>query len=202
MAGKLTDSLPFAHPKRAQLKEQFSPKATHGGRPSLKKRKVKRPYFAGTPLQLCLTSSRAKGPWALKHRKNRSKISSMVYGYAARNNIKVYRARIEGQEIHLLVKTPHRKALADFLRVLAGRVAVVVTQAKKGQKRIGKFWSCLTWSRLVSWGADFFHTSTWIQFGKLELKSASVAPLTQSEEAALKPIQFEWLKEIQTLFKT
>ena len=79
----------------------------------------------------------------------------MIYTYAERFRVRVYRARVEGGEIQLLVKARDRKGLADFLRVLAGRVATTVSGAKKKVKRIGKFWNELCWSRLIRWGFEF-----------------------------------------------
>jgi hypothetical protein len=80
----------------------------------------------------------------------------MVYVYAARFKIRIYRAAVSGRQIHLLVKASDRKNLADFLRVLAGRVAILITGARKHQKRVGKFWRDLCWSKLINWGAEFF----------------------------------------------
>ena len=97
----------------------------------------------------------------------------MIYVYAERFKVRVYRAANKGEQLHLLVKAKNRKQLADFLRVLAGRVAVTVTGAKKGLKRIGKFWDYLTWSRLVNWGQDFFQVQQYVQFtDETDLKSS------------------------------
>lgn len=52
----------------------------------------------------------------------------------------VYRFANVGDHLHLLVKANDRKDLADYLRVLAGRIAVTVSGARKHVKRIGKFW--------------------------------------------------------------
>lgn len=105
----------------------------------------------------------------------------MIYVYAKRFKVHVYRATNVGNHLHLLVKAPARKALADYLRVLAGRVAVTVTGAQKGVKRVGKFWDCLCWSRLVGWGRDFFGVRDYLASsyqldptGLAKLKSADV----------------------------
>jgi REP element-mobilizing transposase RayT len=102
-----------------------------------------------------MQASRAKGAWSLLHRKNRGTVQSMIYVYAARFKVKVYRASIAGNQLHLLVKAKEKKHLSDFLRVLAGRIAVTVTGARKYVKRVGKFWDYLCWSRLIRWGVEF-----------------------------------------------
>ena len=159
---KLHDPLPVGSPQKKQAKEAFIPRTRHGGLERLRQRKVARPFFENTPLHLVLRSNRAKREWCLLHRKHKSKITSMVYVYAERFKVRVYSATNDGKHLHLLVKAKNRKQLADFLRVLAGRVAVTVTGAKRGVKRIGKFWDYLTWSRMVNWGPDFFQVRKFI----------------------------------------
>ncbi len=83
-------------------------------------------------------------------------MTSLIYTYAARFKIRIYRASVAGGRIELLAKAHERKNLADFLRVLAGRVAILITGARKNRKKTGKFWEDLCWSKLVNWGGEFF----------------------------------------------
>ena len=154
--------LPIGSKQRARLKDRLAPRTAHGGDLAQGKRKTPRPFNTVAPIHIVLKSKRAKGTWSLLHRKHRSKVTSMVYVYAKRFKIKVYRASNVGNHLHLLVKAKDRKNLADYLRVLAGRVAVTVTGAQKGIKRIGKFWDSLCWSRLVNWGRDFFQVRDYL----------------------------------------
>lgn len=113
-------------------------------------------------------------------RKHRSKVTSMVYVYAKRFKVHVYRATNVGNHLHLLVKAKDRKSLADYLRVLAGRVAVTITGARKGVKRIGKFWDHLCWSRLVNWGRDFFHVRDSLMKNFVEDVQGVISPRTMA----------------------
>ncbi|NDG85857.1 MAG: hypothetical protein EBX52_12590 [Proteobacteria bacterium] len=151
----LHESLPQGSRARSTLRENFHPRLVHGGPSSRGKRKTRRPFQEKAPLHLVLSSDRARGRWALSHRKNHARVQAMAYTFAARFKVKLHAVRVAGGRIHLLAKAADRKNLADFLRVLAGRVAVVVTGAKKGVKRIGKFWNELCWSKLLNWGRDF-----------------------------------------------
>jgi REP element-mobilizing transposase RayT len=153
----LPETLAVGSKARTRLNSQLNPKRTHGGVPSLHKRKTIRPFSPNAPVHLVLRSTRARGAWSLLHRRNRAKVNAMIYVYAKRFQVKVYRAENVGNQLHLLVKAQEKKQLADYLRVLAGRVAVVVSGAQKQVKRIGKFWDYLYWSRLVNWGQDFFN---------------------------------------------
>lgn len=100
----------------------------------------------------------------------------MIYVYAARFKVQVYRSSNLGSHIQLLVKSSDRKALADYLRVLAGRIAVTVSGAQKGVKRIGKFWDHLCWSRLVKWGREFYTVQRSVFANELELLGQNQLP--------------------------
>ena len=153
--GKLSESLPIGSKERSQIKSTVEGRIVHGGEDSVGKRKTTRPYSPKAPTHIVLKSNRARGKWSLRHRKNQAKITAMIYVYARRFKVQVFRAANTGNELQLLMKSSDRKALADYLRVLAGRIAVTVSGAQKGVKRIGKFWNHLCWSRLVKWGHEF-----------------------------------------------
>jgi hypothetical protein len=164
----LAQTLPVGSKARSKLTQSFSPRVTHGGLDSLKKRKTPRPFSPEAPLHLVLSSKRARGPWSLNHRKNKARVSSMIYVYAKRFKVKVYRSRNEGNELHLLVKAQEKKHLADYLRVLAGRIAVTTSGAQKYVKRIGKFWDSLYYSKLINWGPEFYQVSQSMKTGELD----------------------------------
>ena len=174
---KFTETLPIGSAERTKLRAILEPRLSHGGEPSIKKRKTARPFAPKAPVHLVLRSKRARGTWSLLHRRNKSKITSMIYVYAARFKVHVYRTANRGGHLHLIVKAEDRKNLADFLRVLAGRIAVTVTGAQKSGylngkfyagKKIGKFWDFLYWSRLVNWGQDFYNVRKYVIANELE----------------------------------
>ena len=174
---KFTETLPMGSAERTKLRAILEPRLSHGGEPSIHKRKTARPFAPKVPVHLVLRSKRARGIWSLLHRRHKSKITSMIYVYAERFKIHVYRAANVGNHLHLIVKADDRKNLADFLRVLAGRIAVTVTGAQKSGylngkfylgKKIGKFWDFLYWSRLVNWGRDFHQVRKYVLANELE----------------------------------
>ena len=158
-----SETLPVGSAARAKLRAQINPRLTHGGVPSLRKRKTERPFSPGAPVLLVLSSKRARGAWSLSHRKNRARVNAMIYVYAKRFKVRVYRATNVGHQIQLLVKATEKKNLADYLRVLAGRIAVVVSGAQKHVKRIGRFWDYLYWSKLIHFGAEFFQVRKFLE---------------------------------------
>lgn len=166
--GKLFETLEIGLKEKSKLRAQLEPRTAHGGRESLGKRKVSRPFTPKASMHIVLKSRRAKGLWSMKHRKNQASIAAMVYVYAARFKVRVYRFANVGDHLHLHVKSTDRKALADYLRVLAGRIAVTVSGARKGLKRIGRFWDHLCWSRLVKWGREFHEVQRYVMANELE----------------------------------
>ena len=172
---KLHDPLPLSSEKRGELRASFSPRLTHGGKEAKGRRKSARPFSPKAPTHIVLTSLRAQGLWSLKHRKNQAKIQSQIYVYAARFKVQIYRTKNLGTELHLLVKCDDRKRMADYLRVLAGRIAISVTGARKHIKKIGKFWDSLCWSRLVNFGADFYQTRLALIEGTTEVFESSLS---------------------------
>jgi REP element-mobilizing transposase RayT len=164
----LSDSLTLGSKERSRVKARFEPRIAHGGSESRGKRKTERPFSPKAPIHIVLKSKRAKGTWSLLHRKNASRITSMIYVYSARFKIHVYRSANVGNHLHLLIKAEDRKNLADYLRVLAGRIAVTVTGAQKHCKKIGKFWDHLCWSRLVKWGREFHYVQRYVFANELE----------------------------------
>ena len=114
------------------------------------------------------------------HRKNKARVTAMIYVYAERFKVKVYRAANVGNELHLLVKAKERKHLADFLRVLAGRIAVSVTGAQKLVKQVGKFWDYLYWSKLINWGRDFYQARKYLLESDLEKTSKNLRERIQN----------------------
>jgi hypothetical protein len=161
----LSDALPVGSPERSHLKQSLHPRVVHGGQGSLNKRKTARPFSPKAAVHVVIQSQQATGKLSLLHRKHAAQISKKIYGYADRYKIKVFRFSNTGTQIHLLVKAGERKQLADFLRVFCGRVACLVTGAKKGVYALDpgskpswhkrKFWDSLTWSKLIPWGSEF-----------------------------------------------
>ena len=159
----LKEALPPGTLERAHWNALLHPLLSHGGPGRRGKRKTKRPYFSNVPQVFVLNSKRARGAWDLVHRRNHSRITSQIYVYAKRFRVRIFRAAIHRGQIRLLVKAGDRKDLADFFRVLAGRVAIGVTGAKRGKHRIGRFWDELCFSRMLNWGSEFHRVHRWIR---------------------------------------
>src|SRR5690606_1064530 len=106
------------------------------------KRKLERPLDPKRPLHVTLKSTRARGPWSLLNPRHRYCIEDRLHATARKHKLKIYRFQNVGNHLHLLVKAPTRAAFQAFLREFAGRIAMLVTRARKGHP-VGRFWDAL-----------------------------------------------------------
>jgi hypothetical protein len=89
------------------------------------------------------------------------RVDKLVHETARKHGIRLYRYANVGNHLHLLVRTesaradPARRAFRAFIRELSGRVAALVTGARKTHPLERKFWDFLPYTRIVSWGVDF-----------------------------------------------
>lgn len=134
---------------------------SHGDEKSWGKRKVIRPMDPRKPLHLILKSSRAQGAWSLLSPHFKGQISFILYAQAQRWKIELLSYSNVGNHLHLLVRFSTRKSLQTFLRVVAGRIAMLITKARKGFS-VGRFWDKAVFSRVVQWGRDFEGISTYL----------------------------------------
>ena len=138
-----------------QLSFLPKPPIEHGGSLVEGKRKGVRPVDPKSTHHIVMRSSRARGEWSMLHPKHRKNVDECAQAIAKRHGIKLYRYVNVGNHLHLLVKTPSKKAFHAFLRDLAGTIAIVVTGARKCIPLEGRFWDQRVYSKIVSWGREF-----------------------------------------------
>jgi len=138
----------FSRAVRAELA-----RTEHGGVVGVGRRKLERPVSTRRPMHLVLSSDRAKGAWSL--RRHDRAVRETLRTVARRFGIRVYDFANVGSHLHLLVRARRRAQFQGFLRSFAGIVARRVTGARRGHPA-GAFFNGLAWSRIVSWGRDYF----------------------------------------------
>lgn len=145
-----------------------APDLFHGSDLRKGKRKIARPLDPKRGIHLVLKSSRACGADSFLQKRHQKRIQQVIEHTAKRYGIKIYQYANVGNHLHLLVRTPARGEFQNFLRVITGKIAIMVTQAKKGQKS-GKFWDHLAFTRVVNWGKDLKNLTQY--FVKNEIES-------------------------------
>jgi REP element-mobilizing transposase RayT len=74
---------------------------------------------------------------------------------ARRFDVRIYDFANVGSHLHLVLRARRREEFQGFLRSFAGVVARRITGAERGNHR-GRFFDGLAWSRVVSWGRDYW----------------------------------------------
>jgi REP element-mobilizing transposase RayT len=158
----------------------FKTTREHGGSLSVGKRRSRRSLSTKQPIHITLRSDIAYGTRSLL--KHKRLIEETCKKAANLFEIKIYKMAICGNHLHLLIRGKTREDLQNFFRVLSGHVAQQIlekvplsaTEANKTRfqrccrKNKRKFWSLLTYSRIISWGREFKVVSKYIVQNTLE----------------------------------
>lgn len=148
-----------------QFKSNY--RTEHGGDLGKGRRKLYRPFDPRRPLHLTLRSDRARGTWSLLDQKNERRVRHIVYRFARKNGVKIYKYANSGNHLHLLVQSKRHEDFKAFLKTITGLIARAVTGARKSHAT-GKFWGALAWSRVVNWGRDFRGVLDYILMNEME----------------------------------
>ena len=125
----------------------------HGGDVRRGLRKLDRPVSTRRPMHVVLASHRARGPWSL--RKHDRAVREGLRRMARRFDVRIYDFANVGSHLHLVLRARRREGFQGFLRSFAGLVARRIMGATRGRPR-GRFFDGLAWSRVVSWGRDYW----------------------------------------------
>jgi REP element-mobilizing transposase RayT len=138
----------FDRPVRIELA-----RTQHGGDVRRGQRKLERPVSTRRPMHVVLKSHRAAGPWSL--RRHDRTVREVLRRMARRFEIRIYDFANVGSHLHLVLRARSREAFQGFLRSFAGIVARRVMGAERG-RRTGRFFDGLAWTRVISWGRDYW----------------------------------------------
>jgi REP element-mobilizing transposase RayT len=142
----------------------------HGGDVRRGRRKLERPVSTRRPMHLVLTSDRARGAWSL--RKHDRAVREVLRRMAHRFDVRIYDFANVGSHLHLVLRARRRDAFQAFLRSFAGVVARRVTGARRARPS-GPFFSGLAWSRVVSWGRDYWGLRHYVFRNRIEGEEGS-----------------------------
>jgi len=106
------------------------------------RRKSRRPLSTKKPIHLVFRAD-IKGHQSLK--KSRQWINTTIKIYSERFDIKVYQQGLEWNHFHLVVKTARRECFQNFLRALAGVIAL----------KLKLSWAYRPFTRVLNWGRSF-----------------------------------------------
>ncbi len=84
---------------------------------------------------------------------------SEIHRLGERFDLRIYDEALSHDHVHLLLKIPHRREYAKFIRSLTGLLA----------RKFGKgFWMQLPYSRIAHWGRDYKNLQRYLEQNRLE----------------------------------
>ncbi|MBN1113937.1 MAG: transposase [Oligoflexia bacterium] len=134
--------------------------------------KTARPITTKSCMHITLRSSMARGAYSFLTREYVVKIRNTINRQAVLHNIRLYNFSICSNHVHLLVKLQYRDAYSKFIRAISGIIARIVLGAEKGKARVKellcRFWSGRPYSKIVTWGRQYFNTYYYVAENDLE----------------------------------
>jgi hypothetical protein len=118
-------------------------------------------------MHLVMRSTLAVGEWSLRRPENARIVDLLRAELTKRYGIKVYRFSNNGNHLHFLLRG-RRRAIQTFLRVFLGRLAALVTGARKALPLGRRFWDLPAWTRIVEWGKSFKVAASYVVKNLLE----------------------------------
>jgi REP element-mobilizing transposase RayT len=140
-------------------------RTSHGGDLRRGRRKLERPVSTRRPMHLVLTSRRARGAWSL--RKHDRVVRDVMRQMARRFEVRIYDFANVGSHLHLVLRARRREGFQGFLRSFAGILARRITGAARARPS-GPFFDGLAWSRVVSWGRDYWGLRNYVFRNQVE----------------------------------
>ncbi len=138
----------------------------HGGETRIDKRKIIRPLTHTRPIHVVMRSSLARKELSLLN--FAKKIDRLLAEKARKFGITIYEKANSGNHLHLLIRGKKRADIQQFFRAITGRIARIVTGARKG-KPFGKFWDHLIYTRILnSWRREFHGVKGYVVRNTLE----------------------------------
>lgn len=132
---------------------KLSRELRHGGCIGKGRRKGARPLERRKLIHLVMRSKKARGKYSLKGLQREQQIHSLVYQQATRYGVRIASFANVGNHLHILLRFQSRHLFQNWLKLITGKIARLVTQARKGQA-FGRFWDGLAFTRLIKSRTD------------------------------------------------
>jgi REP element-mobilizing transposase RayT len=152
-----------------------SGRRVHGGEHAIGKRKTARPFSSQKPIHVVMRATEAKGPMALWTSKNAKNVAAIVKRRAKASDLRIYQFSNNGNHLHILLRSKHKRDFQNFLKTVAGQIAQMITKARRGAPK-GKFWDALTFTRVGDWQRAYENLKDYVLQNLYE--AAGVIPYT------------------------
>ena len=162
----------------------------YGGGKSKGKRKTVRPFDPKHAIHATFRASKAKGAWSMLNRRHKGYVYGEADRIARESHVKLHRFVNVGNHVHVVLKARSRRDFQRFLRVFGGRIAMLVTGARKGKpigKKVGaakagpllletreRFWDFSVYTKIVSFGRQWSLLSKYMEKNLWEAEGPGV----------------------------
>jgi putative transposase len=130
----------------------------------------RRPLSTRRPLHVVFKLNRQAHQRGLRHPATYTLVRSAIQQYARRFFVKIEHVSIQGDHIHLLIRTSKRSLFHYFFRVLAGQIAQRVTGTSSTPRKGPKFWKYRPFSRVIEGWKAFLRARDYIQLNEKEAR--------------------------------
>jgi REP element-mobilizing transposase RayT len=127
-----------------------------------------RPIATKQSMHLILKSAHAKGDWSFLRPRNKVIVAQAIKKYAEAFGVKIYSSANVGNHLHFHAKFHTHRSYKDFVRAIAGAIALKVTRSSKIKTLRERFWTQTPYTRFVFGVTDFLRIKDYIKVNQLE----------------------------------
>ena len=160
-------------PKQGELFGGFP--LEYGGEKSVGRRKTMRPFDRKRAMHATFRATKAVGAWSMHNRRHKGFVYGLAERIALESNVRLYRVVNVGNHIHVVLKARSRRDFQRFLRVFGGRIAMLVTGARKGKpvsKKGERFWDLPVHTKIISFGKQWDRLTKYMEKNLYEAEGA------------------------------
>ncbi len=163
------------------------PKNWFGGHSYKTNAKSKRPLSSKLPIHVVLRTNHKN---SMRKPKAFGAVDKILHKTAKKHGVKIYEYANVGNHLHLLLKIPHIKRWAAFIRELTGRISQELQQLK-GPEKGKKYWSKRPYTRIVQgWRKAYKTAKEYVMLNQWEA------------EGFINRKEVKRLKDLRALFDT
>jgi REP element-mobilizing transposase RayT len=142
------------------------PKVAFGGHSFKTNAKSKRPISSKLPIHLVMRTDGRK--FSMRKPRAFRIVDRIVDQTAEKYRVRIYEFANVGNHLHMVIKLPHLREWAKFIRELSGRIAQEM-QELRGPEKGEKFWIFKPFTRVVaSWGKAYRDCCDYVILNRLE----------------------------------
>jgi putative transposase len=155
-----------------QLKLLKNEIKAYGGelRNTRKGRQGPRPISTKSSMHMVLRSTKARGDWSFKKRRNAERIEEIIGRFAKKYGVHVKRIGNVGNHLHLEVQLSNRYTYKPFIRAITSAIAMAITGVSRWNraKSSEKFWDYRPFTRVIQGFKALLDLRDYIHINQLE----------------------------------